>query len=310
MSFKLLSYGDGGTSTRAGLLVCDEVYDVARLLDCPGYAQVSSILANWRVVGEQLGLAAEAPPEHCYVGSVSSVKLAAPLEPVGAIFCAAANFKDHMLAMAQKLGQPPEPDPRELDVKPYHFLKPTRQTMVGPDAVVQLPVYAQRIDWEAELVAVIGTVARNVPVARALDHVAGYTVGNDLSVRDRAFMKRPNVPEASLFKTDFIGMKGFDQSCPIGPWIVPAAAIGEPQRLAIKLWLDDELMQDSSTANMVFSVAEQIAYLSERVTLLPGDIIMTGTPAGTGAEQDRFLRAGQTLRAWVEHIGELRTFLA
>jgi len=310
MSFKLLCYRDGGTSTRAGLLARDEVFDVARLLDCAGYAQVSRILEHWDVVGEQLRLGAEAPPEHCYVGSVSTVKLAAPLEPVGAIFCAAANFKDHMLAMAQKLGQPPEPDPRELDVKPYHFLKPARQTMVGPDAVVKLPAYAQRVNWEAELVAVIGSPARNVPVERALDCVAGYTVGNDLSVRDRAFMKRPNVPDASLFKTDFIGMKGFDESCPIGPWIVPAAAIGEPQRLAIKLWLDDELMQDSSTSNMVFSVAEQIAYLSERVTLLPGDIVMTGTPAGTGAEQDRFLRAGQTLRVWIEHIGELRTFLA
>jgi len=310
MVFKLLTYRDQENDLRAGLLVGEDVYDVARITSCADHVRVSRILEDWRTLSSALQSAAEAPPADCAIGPLSTLKLGAPLDPVGAIFCAAANFKDHMFAMARKLGQAPEPDPREHDVKPYHFLKPARQALTGPDAVVKLPTYAQKVDWEAELVAVIGSAARNVPVASALDHVAGYAVGNDLSVRDRVYMKRPNVPEASLFKTDFLGMKGFDQSCPLGPWIVPASAISDPQRLSIKLWLDDDLMQDSNTSNMVFSVAEQIAYLSERVTLLPGDIVMTGTPAGTGAEQDRFLSPGQTVRAWIEQIGELRTTLA
>ena len=175
---------------------------------------------------------------------------------------------------------------------------------------MKLPSYAHNIDWEIELVAVIGKPARNVSIERALDYVAGYTVGNDLSVRDRAFMKRPNVPDGSLFKTDFLGMKGFDRSCPIGPWIVPARALREPQTLAMKLWVDDELKQDSSTSQMIFSAAEQISHLSTYATLLPGDLVMTGTPAGTGAESDVFLKPGQTIRAWIEHIGELRTRIA
>nr|WP_283818027.1 fumarylacetoacetate hydrolase family protein [Bradyrhizobium jicamae] len=248
-------------------------------------------------------------PARAAVTKLEACKLGAPLGGSAAVFCAAANFQDHMLAMARKLNQEPEPDPRRLDVKPYHFLKPTRQTLVGPDATVQLPAYAGKVDWEVELVAVIGKIARNVSIDRALDHVAGYTVGNDLSVRDAAYMKRPNVPVESLFRTDFLGMKGFDGSCPVGPWIVPASTIGDPQNLPIMLTVDGEVMQVSNTSQMIFSVAEQISYLSARTTLLPGDAILTGTPAGTGAERDRFLKSGQVVCASVAGIGSLRTFI-
>ncbi len=223
----------------------------------------------------------------------------------GAVYCAAANYRDHMHGMALRLNQPDEPDPRELDIKPYHFTVPARTCISGPDEPVRIPRFAEHLDWEIELVAVIGRTARRVAVEEALKHVAAYTIGNDISVRDLRYLKIPNVPMQSLFRSDFIAMKGFDKSCVTGPWLTPASSVANPQELALKLWIDDELMQDSTTNQMVFSVAEQIAYLSDRVTLWPGDMIFTGTPAGTGMERDRFLRVGETLRLNIEGIGEM-----
>ena len=119
------------------------------------------------------------------------------------------------------------------------------------------------------------------------------------------YLRIPNVPAQSLFRSDFVAMKGFDQSCVIGPWLTLARDICDPQKLALKLSIDGELLQDSSTAQMVFSVAEQIAYLSSRVTLWPGDLVFTGTPAGTGMERDRFLRVGESLTLSIEKIGAM-----
>ena len=126
-----------------------------------------------------------------------------------------------------------------------------------------------------------------------------------MSVRDLRYIKIPNVPDHSVFRNDFVGMKAFDQSCVLGPWLTPARLVPDPQRLAMRLWINDELMQDSSTSEMVFTLGEQIAYLSSRVTLLPGDVVMTGTPAGTGMERDRFLRAGETVRMEIEGLGAM-----
>lgn len=310
MGYRLLSYRAGAGEVRTGLLWGDDVHDFAAITGTAGHANLGKVLADWNVLEFELARLTPSVVGKSRIGALADVSLAAPVAEGIAIYCAAANFKDHMMAMAAKLGIPPEPDPRELNVKPYHFLKPTRQTIAAPGAVVALPTYASNIDWEVELVAVIGKPARQVGVGEALDYVAGYTIGNDISVRDRSFMKRPNVPDGSLFKTDFLGMKGFDGSCPIGPWIVPARDIPDPQKLQMKLWVDDRLKQDSSTSQMIFSVAEQISHLSTYATLLPGDLVLTGTPAGTGAESDTFLKPGQTMRAWVEHIGELRTSVA
>lgn len=306
---KLLVHSDG-SERRAGILAKGTVYDLAKLTKNERFSDIGAVFNDWQSASEALLALYEDLPSDAIVGALKDCELVAPLDRSCAIFCAAANFQDHMIAMAHKLKQEPEPDPRQLDVKPYHFLKPTRQTLAGPDATVKLPTHAMKVDWEAELVAVIGKVASNVSVAQALEYVAGYTVGNDLSVRDAVYMKRPNVPVGSLFRTDFLGMKGFDGSCPVGPWIVPAWAIGDPQELSITLTVDGEVMQQSNTSQMIFSVAEQISYLSTRTTLLPGDVVLTGTPAGTGAEQDRFLKAGQVVCASIAGIGHLRTYIA
>jgi 2-keto-4-pentenoate hydratase/2-oxohepta-3-ene-1,7-dioic acid hydratase in catechol pathway len=301
---QLLTYKDSSGEYRAGVRLGEAIFDAEALTGRRECAAVVSILQGWDVF-EPILIDRVGNKAHEQLAPVEIVALGPPVLYPGAIYCAAANFRDHMHAMAVKLNQPDEPDPRELDMKPYHFVVPGRTCIAGPDEPLQMPSYGKNIDWEIELVAVIGRPAKNVRPERALDHVAAYTLGNDVSVRDHRYLKIPNVAPQSLFRTDFIGMKGFDQSCVIGPWLTLARHIPDPQRLAMKLWLDEELMQDSSTAQMIFTVAEQIAYLSSRVTLLPGDLVMTGTPAGTGMERDRFLRPGETIRISIEGIGEL-----
>ena len=174
--------------------------------------------------------------------------------------------------------------------------------MTGEGCCVVLPAYSKMVDWEAELAVVIGRPAKNVAIERALDHVAGYTIANDLSARD--VMMR-EVKATSPFRYDWVGQKCFDGACPIGPWIVPAAAIPDPQALGIKLWVNDVLKQDSHTSKMIFSVAEQIAHLSARITLNSGDIILTGTPAGVGMGRREFLQDGDVVKIWIENVGSL-----
>jgi 2-keto-4-pentenoate hydratase/2-oxohepta-3-ene-1,7-dioic acid hydratase in catechol pathway len=234
---------------------------------------------------------------------LAAARLLAPVLYPSAIYCAGANYTDHVVNMCRRLGIEPDPDPHTLGLNPWHFLKAARATVVGHGARVSLA--SANMDWEAELALVIGTQARNLPLDRALDCVAGYTIGNDLSARDLA--RRPHIAETSPFKYDWIGQKNFDGACPLGPWIVPAADVGDPQNLSIKLWVNGVLKQNSSTRQMIFTAAEQITYLSARITLYPGDIILTGTPAGVGAERGEFLSRGDEVRITIERVGELVT---
>jgi 2-keto-4-pentenoate hydratase/2-oxohepta-3-ene-1,7-dioic acid hydratase in catechol pathway len=305
MSYKLLSYQAGGQG-RAGALIGGAVYDVAKLTGEAAAATVLDVLASWPRTSRQLRQAArriESGRSRARGTPLARVKLLAPVLYPGAIFCAGANYRDHAEEMARVQGLPLEKDQKELGLSPWHFMKTARGSVVGPGAKVKLPAYSRMVDWEVELAAVIGRPARNVAVERALHHVAGYTIANDLSARDA--MKRPHLPEASPFKVDWLSQKCFDGSCPLGPWITPAGEIGDPQALAMKLWVNDELMQDSDTGRMIFSTAEQIAQLSSRVTLWPGDLVLTGTPAGVGMARRRFLQPGDTVKLWIEGIGEL-----
>ena len=186
-------------------------------------------------------------------------------------------------------------------MKPWHFIK-AAGTITGPGAAIKAAEYSKELDWEIELAAVIGRTCKDVPEEKALTYVAGYTVSNDLSARDRG--RRPGIEPTSFFKMDWSKHKSFDGSCPIGPWITPASDIDDPQDLDLKLWVNGELKQDSNTGKMLFSLAEQIAQLSINMTLHPGDIILTGTPAGTGAESGEFLKAGDVVKVWIEGIGE------
>ncbi len=305
MTYRLLSY-QAGRGARAGVLIADTVFDAAKVTGNPAYAGVLGVLEDWGRARRLLAQAAKriaAGTGRAKGMPLRRARLLAPVLYPGAIFCAGANYRDHMEEMARVQNLPLEKDPHELGLKPWHFLKPGRATVVGPGAKVKLPAYSQKVDWEIELVAVIGRPAKDVTIEKALDSVAGYTIGNDLSARDA--MRRPHLSDASPFKLDWVSQKCFDGSCPLGPWIVPASDVPDPQQLAMKLWVNGELMQDSHTSQMIFTTAEQIAQLSTRVTLRPGDLVLTGTPAGVGMGRQRFLKAGDTVRLRIEGIGEM-----
>lgn len=301
MSYRLLSY-QSTDGPRAGIAVGERVFDAQGATGRADYASVLGILNDWPAA--QMLLRAAAAQIGAAQGSdLADAQLLAPVLYPSAIYCAGANYTDHVVNMCKRLGIEPDPDPHTLGLNPWHFLKAARATVVGHGARVSLA--SVNMDWEAELALVIGTTARDLPLERALDCVAGYTIGNDLSARDLA--RRPHIAETSPFKYDWIGQKNFDGACPLGPWIVPAADVGDPQNLSIKLWVNGVLKQNSSTRHMIFTAAEQIAYLSARITLYPGDIILTGTPAGVGAERGEFLSRGDEVRITIERVGELVT---
>jgi 2-keto-4-pentenoate hydratase/2-oxohepta-3-ene-1,7-dioic acid hydratase in catechol pathway len=300
--YKLATYRSS-EGPRAGLVIGEEVFDAAKLSGKEAYSSVLAILEDWKTAeGVLKAAAAKAGKSKIKRQLVKRTKFLAPVQYPSAIFCAGANYADHAAEMAAREGRPPPPDPHTQGLKAWHFLKATR-TLTDPGAPVRISDYAKQMDWEIELVAVIGKVAKKVPLAKALSYVAGYTIGNDLSARDRG--RRPNVPDTSPFKWDWTKHKSFDGSCPLGPWIVPASDIGDPQNLGMKLWVNDEVKQDSNTSGMIFNLAEQIEEITAGTTLYPGDLIMTGTPAGVGAGRGEFLKAGDVVKLWIEKIGEI-----
>jgi 2-keto-4-pentenoate hydratase/2-oxohepta-3-ene-1,7-dioic acid hydratase in catechol pathway len=216
------------------------------------------------------------------------------------LFCAGANYWDHLQEMAEiakrttgkevSLTKPAEP---------WFFMKTTAGSIVGDGASVRLPRFSKQVDWEAELGAVIARPTRNISEKDALNAVAGYLIVHDLSARD--LMKR----EGSPFIYDWLGQKCFDDGAPMGPWFTPATNVPDPNNLTIRLWVNGALKQDSNTGRMVHSIAEQIAYLSRHVTLQPGDVIATGTPAGVGMPRGEFLKVGDDVKIEIEGLGTL-----
>ena len=313
-SYRLATYADADGVSRAGIVVDERIVAVAHTLgadagDRPGSApSVMAILEHWqqcRPKLQQLAQSVRAASSHHRGRPLSEVKLLAPVMYPGTVFCAGANYKDHVKEMSQALKLPQEPDPHEIGLKPWHFIKPSAPCIRETGARIALPRYSQRVDWEAEIAIVMGANCRDVSVENALKYVAGITIVNDLSARDH--FKRDKVPVDSPFRFDWVSQKCFEGALPVGPWICPLDDIDNIEKLAIKLWVNDELMQDSSSSNLIFSFAEQISHLSTRVMLRPGDLIATGTPAGCGAARGKFLRPGDRVRIWVERIGELHS---
>jgi 2-keto-4-pentenoate hydratase/2-oxohepta-3-ene-1,7-dioic acid hydratase in catechol pathway len=305
--YKLATY-KSSEGPRAGIVVGDEVFDAAKITGNAAYATVLGILEDWKAADGALRKAAAGTAKsRAKRQPLAKTRFLAPVRFPSTIYCAGANYADHAAAMAAREGSPPPADPHEQGLKPWHFIKAAR-TLADPGATIKISHYAQAMDWEIELAAVIGRPAKDVPLNKALSYVAGYTVSNDLSARDRG--RRPPVPATSPFKMDWTKHKTFEGSCPLGPWIVPASDIPDPQNLGLKLWVNGELKQDSNTGKMIFSLAEQIEQLSINMTLHPGDLILTGTPSGTGAESGTFLKAGDTVKLWIENIGEIENRMA
>jgi len=304
-SYKLLTYS-AAEGPRAGMVIGETLHDAATLTGEAGDATVLGILADWTAARGRLAKAASGVPRAGR--ALAGAKLLAPILWPSAIYCAGANYSDHAAEMARASGREPGPDPHTLGLKPWHFLKAGRSTLAAHEDTIRITGVSKTMDWEIDLAAVIGRAAKNVPLADALNHVAGYTIANDLSARDMG--RRPQVPDASPFKFDWVAHKNFDGSCPLGPWIVPSDDIADPQQLALKLWVNDVIKQDSNTAKMIFNLAEQIEQLSSRITLQPGDVILTGTPAGVGAARPEFLNPGDVVRLWIEKIGTLSNRMA
>ena len=293
----LLTY-ESGRGPRTAFLLDGKAFDVADRTGNEADASMAGLLEDWSCARQRVRRAAAAAPSNPAEGlAIDALRILAPVPRPGAIYGAGANYQDHaaeMSALAPVSG--PQPS------RSWHFLKGTH-TVVGPGSTITLPPGDARTDWEVELAAVIGRRGTQVSEDEALDFVAGYTIAIDLSAR--GLSRRADYPGGSPFHIDWMAHKNFDGSCPMGPWLVPAETVGNPQRLRIGLSVNGETMQDSSTANMIFSIGQQISQLSERLTLWPGDVIMTGTPAGVGAGRNLFLKPGDRVVAHIDRLGEL-----
>lgn len=207
--------------------------------------------------------------------SDDAVRLLAPVIPRSKIIGVGRNYAAHAAEMGN-----------DLPVVPLLFLKPNT-SVIGPDDPIVLPAWTEEVEHEAELAVVIGKVTKNVTAERALDHVFGYTVANDVTARD-----------AQRAEPQWTRAKGFDTSCPLGPWIVPGLDVSD---LAVRARVNGQPRQDGRTSQLIFDVAYLVSYISEVFTLLPGDVILTGTPAGVGPIVDRDI-----VEVEVEDIGVLR----
>ena len=299
--YRLVSYAND-SSPMAGVLVGERIVPAASLLrgaDGIDTSSVLGLLRNWDAVHQRLHDAAgNLPPGEGIL--LTQAKLLAPILYPGALYCAGANYWDHLEEMAEIAKRVTGKAPAMTKAKdPYFFMKTTAGSIIGTGTPARLPPFSQQVDWEAELGAVIARPTRNIPEERALDAVAGYLIVNDLSARD--LMKR----EGSPFGMDWVGQKCFEDAAPMGPWLTPAAYVSDPHNLAIKLWVNGVLKQNSNTGRLVHNVAEQIAYLSRHITLNPGDVIATGTPAGVGMPRGEFLKAGDEVRIEIGGCGEL-----
>jgi len=220
---------------------------------------------------------------------LEEVELLAPLVAPPKIVCLGLNYYDHAAEQDAKI-----PD------EPIIFMKP-RTAITGPFKPIIKPGFVEKLDYEGELAIIIGRRCKNVSVEEARQCIFGYTVFNDVSARDIQFKDR-----------QWTRGKSFDTFAPIGPYIVLADQVGDPNNLRIRTWVNDELRQDSSTANMVFNVYEIVHHLSRVMTLEPGDLIATGTPAGVGVfmkPTPRFLRAGDRIVIEIERVGRLENYV-
>ncbi|MFT5438718.1 MAG: 2-keto-4-pentenoate hydratase/2-oxohepta-3-ene-1,7-dioic acid hydratase in catechol pathway [Alphaproteobacteria bacterium] len=293
--FKLLNYAGIAGEARPGILVGDHrIVDLEQATGGAAWAATTlSILEVWDTSCAALHEIADDASD---TRPLADVHLLAPILFPPAIYCAGANYKKHAMEMS--------PDgktfPDKTKVKPYFFLKNARHCVIGPGDDIRLPAISKMVDWEAEFAVVIGKRGKNISLADAFDYVAGYTIMNDLSARDQGTRK-----DWPRFASDWFSHKNFDGAAPMGPWITPADQIADPYECRMKLWVNDDEMQNELVSDLIFDIADQIHSLSERMTLFPGDVISTGTPSGVGRPRNIFLKSGDTVRITIDGIGEL-----
>jgi 2-keto-4-pentenoate hydratase/2-oxohepta-3-ene-1,7-dioic acid hydratase in catechol pathway len=287
VSWSLATYAADGI---AGLGVLRADGTLVAPADLKRWATAMELLADWPAaepVLRDLDLT-DAPP-------VEADSLLAPLRWPRKVICAGVNYRRHMREMG---GEIPAGGWR-----PFFFLKTPTTSVIGPhDPIVVKDTARARYDWEAELAVVIGTAGKDIDAERAVAHVAAYCVANDITARG---YHHRDVAPADAFAYDWFAAKSMEGSLPLGPGLTPAFLVPDPQDLRLRLWVNGELQQDESTADMVSPVADLIAAASEVVTLEPGDVITTGTPSGVGAGRGRYLRGGDIVRVTIDGLGTL-----
>ncbi|MEU5095595.1 fumarylacetoacetate hydrolase family protein [Streptomyces sp. NPDC020996] len=294
-----------------GLVVADRVLDLGRALDWAP-SGTRAVLERWEETLPVLrSLAAADGPGW---RPLADLRVHAPVEP-RQVFQSGANYRQHVIDLhvahrapgddrpdAERRAEAAElMDRRAAEDLPYVFIG-LPSAITGPYDDVVLPAWAEQPDWELELAAVIGRPAHRVPVEEALEHVAGYTIANDLT--DRATVFRRDMPQIG---TDWLRSKNAPGFTPLGPWIVPAESIAHPDDLQVTLKLNGETMQDESTKDMIFNVARMVSYASQTARLLPGDLVLTGSPSGNGMHWGRLLRDGDVMEGSITGLGVQRT---
>lgn len=275
---KWVTFNDGGT-TRHGYVEGDEIV-------VTGDGDLTTVIR-----GEAVRTAEARRP-------LAEVQLLTPLLAPGKVIAVAANYQEHV----KEAGE----DARDQKTAtPRLFLKPDT-TITGPDAPVTLNPITHQLDWEVEIAAVIGRRAQAVTPDEALDYVFGYATSNDISARSLDLgTARDDNAWTGFF--DWLEGKWLDGSAPVGPYLVSADEVPDPQNLGLTLTLNGETMQQGSSTDMVHTVAELVSFSSRLMTLNPGDMILTGTPSGVGATTGVFLTPGDTMVAEVEGLGRLTT---
>lgn len=250
-----------------------------------------ALFKDWSASEKVLSqISTEAPSAAALIPNVQSEQFMTPLQYPRKLILGGANYYEHMWKEAGK------PDFRKENGMPVFFLKPPTTTLVGCGETVIYPAQSDKFDWEIELAVVIGRRIHNVNEHEALEAVAGYAVGIDLSARDWQMNER------HPWKFDLLTGKAFDTSCPLGPRVVPASFV-DPSDLSLRLTVNGVTKQNARTSDMIWNVGEQISLLSTHMTLEPGDILLTGTPAGVGLFRNEYLKVGDEIRAEIEGLG-------
>ena len=301
---KLVSYFSS-SGPRSGFVVGDQVYDLARValdlgLELPtDMRQVLGLEEQGMVLIR--GVIERTVDQGLPGTSLSEVRLAAPVPRPAKILALAGNYQEHVRESGADVVGRGNSTPRV-------FIKPV--TAVNHHGgIVRIPRRSDAIDYEVELGVVVGRRCRFLKAEHALAYVAGYTVFNDISARRLILHEKRKLREGDRW-FDWLNGKWFDTFAPMGPFLVTPDEVGNPQSLAMRLWVNDELRQDADTGQMIFGVAELLAWITEFVTLEPGDVVATGTPAGVGNATGTYLQPGDVVEAEIAKIGRLKNIIA
>ena len=294
---------------RVGAVVGDQLYDLAAALQASGHGEpkwVTSVLGLLAAGAAGLASAEAALTwaqlhDMTLAQPLAATTLLAPIPCPGKLLCLAGNYASHIQEGGGTFIGKEKMIPR-------FFSKPCT-SIIGTNDTVRIPSSVAWADWELELAVVIGKAGRDIAVADAAGHIGGYTVFNDISGRELAFRATLPLQEGDWFFDWQVG-KWLDTFGPMGPWLTTADEVPHPDRLAMKLWHNGTLHQDASTGQMIFSPAEAIAFISQFITLEPGDVIATGTPAGVGLTKKIKLQPGDHIKGEIEGLGVLENSVA